>query len=371
MNDQNGRARAGAETASGDRVGSVRESAIGLLALLDSETWRQAANSVEHREMAAGALEGRAKILREALRAERSAAFEVPNAALVVEGVARIKAGEMVQPEYIRAIVEAGSLAVEICAGFEMRRQADERAIRMWQAADQGKRRLIWPDHADLVVWLLDALEFKPVLPPVGEVETLVNTLDTMETTGTGRVTPLRRHAATVIRQLAETVITQGRAMFALEQQHALMGDMIVRYEDERRARGPVVAAVGVCRVCGCTETTPCNLGKSNEAADWRSCGWADLAHTLCDNPACCARAGADGVAEIGKRHGIEPSSAAFVRKPPCEGLEVVDEETVGGRFPGDHRLPWAKPEVFEILDRPLPDALFGKQESSPTRPSE
>lgn len=41
---------------------------------------------------------------------------------------------------------------------FNMRWNADMRAIKRWQAANPGND-LVWPDHADLVVWLLGELE--------------------------------------------------------------------------------------------------------------------------------------------------------------------------------------------------------------------
>jgi len=42
----------------------------------------------------------------------------------------------------------------ELQAAFDLRWDADMRAIKVWQAAGEG-RELSWPDHADLVVWLL------------------------------------------------------------------------------------------------------------------------------------------------------------------------------------------------------------------------
>ena len=41
---------------------------------------------------------------------------------------------------------------------FDLRWKADMRAIERWQGAHPGKE-LVWPDHADLVVWLLEQLE--------------------------------------------------------------------------------------------------------------------------------------------------------------------------------------------------------------------
>ncbi len=41
---------------------------------------------------------------------------------------------------------------------FDLRWKADMRAIKRWQAAHPGND-LVWPDHADLVVWLMEQLE--------------------------------------------------------------------------------------------------------------------------------------------------------------------------------------------------------------------
>jgi hypothetical protein len=45
----------------------------------------------------------------------------------------------------------------ELRATFDLRWKADMRAIKMWQEAHPGKE-LVWPDHADLVVWLMEQL---------------------------------------------------------------------------------------------------------------------------------------------------------------------------------------------------------------------
>jgi hypothetical protein len=42
----------------------------------------------------------------------------------------------------------------ELQDSFDLRWKADMRAIKKWQAANQGND-LSWPDHADLVVWLM------------------------------------------------------------------------------------------------------------------------------------------------------------------------------------------------------------------------
>lgn len=46
----------------------------------------------------------------------------------------------------------------ELQATFDLRWAADMRAIKRWQEAHPGNE-LTWPDHADLVVWLLEELE--------------------------------------------------------------------------------------------------------------------------------------------------------------------------------------------------------------------
>ena len=46
----------------------------------------------------------------------------------------------------------------EMQASFDLRWNADMRAIKRWQAAHPGSE-LIWPDHADMVVWMLERLD--------------------------------------------------------------------------------------------------------------------------------------------------------------------------------------------------------------------
>lgn len=46
----------------------------------------------------------------------------------------------------------------EMEALFELRWMADMRAVRRWRKAHPGNE-LVLPDHADLVMWLLQQLE--------------------------------------------------------------------------------------------------------------------------------------------------------------------------------------------------------------------
>jgi len=58
-------------------------------------------------------------------------------------------------------IAECERLRTEIetrDASFNLRWRADQRAIKRWQEAHPGND-LVWPDHADMVVWLMDECE--------------------------------------------------------------------------------------------------------------------------------------------------------------------------------------------------------------------
>jgi hypothetical protein len=62
----------------------------------------------------------------------------------------------MATPVEARAIEDRHDLLAEVAdmqASFDLRWAADMRAIKRWQT--QTGRDLTWPDHADLVVWLL------------------------------------------------------------------------------------------------------------------------------------------------------------------------------------------------------------------------
>ena len=47
---------------------------------------------------------------------------------------------------------------VELERTFEIRWQADQRAIKKWQEAHPGND-LVWPDRADMVQWLLSEMD--------------------------------------------------------------------------------------------------------------------------------------------------------------------------------------------------------------------
>lgn len=53
------------------------------------------------------------------------------------------------------------------------------------------------------------------------------------------------------------------------------------READPDAPPAPDEPAVDRCRICGCTETTPCIYGGATP------CAWTDDSRTLCDNPHC------------------------------------------------------------------------------------
>lgn len=57
-------------------------------------------------------------------------------------------------PPQLREKLES---AADLERSFDVRWKADMRAIKRWQAAHPGTD-LVWPDHADLVVWLIEQL---------------------------------------------------------------------------------------------------------------------------------------------------------------------------------------------------------------------
>ena len=62
----------------------------------------------------------------------------------------------MTRIETIERRLDAAALEqAEMQATFDLRWKADMRAIEMWQAAHPDRSE-VWPDHADMVVWLLE-----------------------------------------------------------------------------------------------------------------------------------------------------------------------------------------------------------------------
>lgn len=61
-------------------------------------------------------------------------------------------------PETAKALSEYLRSRVDLSMTFDLRWKADMRAIKRWQEAHPGND-LVWPDRADMVVWLLDQMD--------------------------------------------------------------------------------------------------------------------------------------------------------------------------------------------------------------------
>jgi hypothetical protein len=81
---------------------------------------------------------------------------------VVIEDVAYHKEGDKldmlpIPTECVKEIARLQTELQEYQHSFDLRWNADMRAIRRWQAEGVGREQ-IWPDHADMVVWLLNKL---------------------------------------------------------------------------------------------------------------------------------------------------------------------------------------------------------------------
>lgn len=61
--------------------------------------------------------------------------------------------------EQVASLMHEAKRAAELDRTFDLMWCAQQRAIDAWQAAHPGKE-MVWPDHADLVTWLLSG--YKP-----------------------------------------------------------------------------------------------------------------------------------------------------------------------------------------------------------------
>ena len=64
--------------------------------------------------------------------------------------------------DLVKRLLETGKQAAALIKAmeqsFDLRREADMRAIKMWQESNPGND-LTWPDHADLCVWLMEKVK--------------------------------------------------------------------------------------------------------------------------------------------------------------------------------------------------------------------
>lgn len=70
--------------------------------------------------------------------------------------------GGQSRKEYDAANVkEANDERDELEQLFKLQWEADQRAVKRWQATHPGND-LVWPDRTDMVVWLMEQLDAKP-----------------------------------------------------------------------------------------------------------------------------------------------------------------------------------------------------------------
>lgn len=93
---------------------------------------------------------------RAALREAAQAVLDTQGHDPEVHAYTRMMSG--IHPAAVLALLDAVDEGDALQRTFELRWEADRRAIKRWQAAHPGKE-LTWPDHADLMVWLLDECE--------------------------------------------------------------------------------------------------------------------------------------------------------------------------------------------------------------------
>lgn len=198
---------------------------------------------------------------------ERSRPGDLPEAALAAQTIEAMRAGRPIEPEGIKALVTVAETALDARRSFGLRWEADMRAIKRWQAGDElphcgelrpllneilqalrdeetpdhagpdapptladrlerqlaetapGGRNLIWPDHADLVVWLIGLVEREPDTPSLGEVGSLQDRLAAAILKSGGN--PLAKDARLMIARLAEALRFSERHRFASDTDRA------------------------------------------------------------------------------------------------------------------------------------------------------
>jgi hypothetical protein len=75
----------------------------------------------------------------------------------------------------LEALAKARKEILDFEASFELRWEADMRAIKMWRNEDPEPRELIWPNHTDLCVGLLEERERWLANGLVDELQSLTN----------------------------------------------------------------------------------------------------------------------------------------------------------------------------------------------------
>lgn len=89
------------------------------------------------------------------LKDQAKLAIELEAKVTDLEGLLASVSGELLLIR--REFAQTKELLTQSSTTFALRWEADRRAIRQWQEATG--RKLVWPDHADLCVWLLEQLD--------------------------------------------------------------------------------------------------------------------------------------------------------------------------------------------------------------------
>lgn len=219
---------------------------------------------------------------------------DLPDVTLALATIDAMKAGQPIAPGGVQAVVALAEIGFEQLEQFDIRWSADMRAIERWRAGDTlpaaarsllvevaeslrleetegagdgspshadrieclllGEERvcraLTLPDHADLVVWLMDGLDAPFDGPTIAEVETMQARLKA-EHDRSGKA--VNHEANALLGQMAEALRTMARRAFVAEQAAANslpvldMGPLInasaVPANDIRNADHPAVAA--------------------------------------------------------------------------------------------------------------------------------
>lgn len=163
---------------------------------------------------------------------------------------------------------------------FDLRWDADQRAIKRWQDAGEN-RDLTWPDHADLVVWSLESLATRDAR--VAELESVNERLRKERGTARGEAHACHDEIAALnadvdaFRQRAETAARERDLFRGLHDDTArtvLARDARIA-ELEGALEGIAVLEAGVpvddpdlrgfkCRMCGALATSRANLEKAH-----------------------------------------------------------------------------------------------------------
>lgn len=110
--------------------------------------------------------------LADLVKAEREVERLTKELAKAQDGpCARCRDYEREPADYVEDAIEAEGKVAELTkelaerdASFDLRWKADMRAIARWREESPVERDLLWPDHADKVVWLMGQLEAKDEL---------------------------------------------------------------------------------------------------------------------------------------------------------------------------------------------------------------